>query len=76
MAKKLKPMHPGEVLREEFLVPLKMSGGRSCQDVRLTTDTDRADCQRTDQHYRRYCTSARQGTRHNGTALAESAERL
>jgi len=22
MAKKLKPMHPGEVLREEFLVPL------------------------------------------------------
>ena len=27
MAKKLKPMHPGEVLREEFLVPLKMSGG-------------------------------------------------
>ena len=27
MAKSLKPMHPGEVLREEFLVPLKMSAG-------------------------------------------------
>jgi antitoxin HigA-1 len=27
MAKKRKPMHPGEVLREEFLVPLKMSAG-------------------------------------------------
>jgi addiction module HigA family antidote len=27
MAKKLKPMHPGEVLRAEFLVPLKMSAG-------------------------------------------------
>src|SRR5258707_15765243 len=27
MAKKLKPMHPGEILREEFLVPLKMSAG-------------------------------------------------
>src|SRR5215471_19629340 len=25
MAKKLKPMHPGEVLREEFLVPLGLS---------------------------------------------------
>jgi antitoxin HigA-1 len=25
--KKLEPMHPGEVLREEFLVPLKMSAG-------------------------------------------------
>jgi addiction module HigA family antidote len=33
MAKKLKPMHPGEVLREEFLVPLKLSPGalaRAC----------------------------------------------
>jgi len=33
MTKKLKPMHPGEVLREEFLVPLKMSPGalaRAC----------------------------------------------
>lgn len=27
MAKKLPPMHPGEVLREEFLVPLEMSAG-------------------------------------------------
>ncbi|HXE26250.1 MAG TPA: HigA family addiction module antitoxin [Roseiarcus sp.] len=27
MVRKLKPMHPGEVLREEFLVPLKMSAG-------------------------------------------------
>ncbi len=27
MPKKLKPMHPGEVLREEFLLPLGMSAG-------------------------------------------------
>lgn len=27
MAKKLAPLHPGEVLREEFLVPLKLSAG-------------------------------------------------
>jgi addiction module HigA family antidote len=27
MVKKLEPMHPGEVLREEFLIPLKMSAG-------------------------------------------------
>lgn len=26
--KKLPPMHPGEVLREEFLRPLKLSAGR------------------------------------------------
>jgi addiction module HigA family antidote len=27
MTRKLKPMHPGEVLREEFLFPLQMSAG-------------------------------------------------
>ena len=27
MSKRLPPMHPGEVLREEFLVPLKLSAG-------------------------------------------------
>jgi addiction module HigA family antidote len=27
MAKKLAPMHPGEVLREEFLIPLSLSAG-------------------------------------------------
>jgi antitoxin HigA-1 len=27
MAKKLAPMHPGEVLREEFLIPLELSAG-------------------------------------------------
>ena len=27
MTKKFAPMHPGEVLREEFLVPLKLSAG-------------------------------------------------
>ena len=33
MSKTLKPMHPGEVLREEFLVPLSLSAGalaRTC----------------------------------------------
>jgi addiction module HigA family antidote len=27
MTKKLPPVHPGEVLREEFLIPLKLSAG-------------------------------------------------
>lgn len=33
MAKRLKPVHPGEVLREEFLVPMKLSAyavARAC----------------------------------------------
>jgi antitoxin HigA-1 len=28
MVKKVPPMHPGEVLREEFLVPLALSAGK------------------------------------------------
>lgn len=28
MARKLPPMHPGEVLREEFLIPLNLSAGK------------------------------------------------
>ena len=28
MAKKLKPVHPGEILREEFLLPLRMSANQ------------------------------------------------
>jgi len=28
MTKKLPPMHPGEVLREEFLVPMNMAPGK------------------------------------------------
>lgn len=28
MTKKLLPMHPGEVLREEFLIPLNLSAGK------------------------------------------------
>jgi addiction module HigA family antidote len=35
MAKKLAPMHPGEVLREEFLVPLKLSAGALAKTCRL-----------------------------------------
>jgi addiction module HigA family antidote len=54
VAKKLAPLHPGEVLREEFLVPLNLSAGalaKACglprtrierivaEDVGVTADT-------------------------------------
>ena len=54
MARKLAPLHPGEVLREEFLVPLNLSAGalaKACglprtrierivaEDVGITADT-------------------------------------
>lgn len=33
MPKKLKPIHPGEVLREEFLNPLQLSQSRSATEI-------------------------------------------
>ncbi len=35
MTKKLPPMHPGEVLREEFLSPLKLSAGALASKMNL-----------------------------------------
>jgi len=35
MAKKLKPVHPGEVLREEFMGPLGLSMNKMAMDLRV-----------------------------------------
>ncbi len=35
MEKKLKPVHPGEILREEFMVPLSLSMNRVAIDLRV-----------------------------------------
>ncbi|HXX56173.1 MAG TPA: HigA family addiction module antitoxin [Candidatus Nitrosotalea sp.] len=35
MVKKLKPVHPGEILREEFMTPLGLSMNRMALDLRV-----------------------------------------
>jgi addiction module HigA family antidote len=35
MTKKPKPVHPGEILREEFMVPLGLSMNRVAMDLRV-----------------------------------------
>jgi addiction module HigA family antidote len=35
MGKKLKPVHPGEILREEFMAPLGLSMNRIAMDLRV-----------------------------------------
>ena len=35
MGKKLKPVHPGEILREEFMKPLGLSMNRMALDLRV-----------------------------------------
>ena len=63
MAKKLKPMHPGEVLREEFLVPLKMSAGALAKACGLPrTRIERIASEQTGINGR-YRASTRQGAR-------------
>jgi addiction module HigA family antidote len=32
---KIKPIHPGEILQEEFLVPLKLLPKKLAQDIKL-----------------------------------------
>jgi addiction module HigA family antidote len=35
VSKRLPPLHPGEILREEFLIPLKLSPGALAQAMRV-----------------------------------------
>ena len=35
MSRKLKPVHPGEILREEFMVPLGLTMNRVAMDLRV-----------------------------------------
>ena len=35
MARKLAPIHPGEILREEFLAPLKLSANKLALELRV-----------------------------------------
>jgi addiction module HigA family antidote len=35
MAKKIKPVHPGEILHEEFMVPLRLSMNRMAMHLRV-----------------------------------------
>jgi antitoxin HigA-1 len=35
VAKRLKPVHPGEILREEFMVPLHLSMNKVAMDLRV-----------------------------------------
>jgi antitoxin HigA-1 len=35
MARRLKPVHPGEILREEYMVPLGLSMNKMAMDLRV-----------------------------------------
>ncbi len=35
---KLKPIHPGEILREEFLLPMKIESSRLADDTKISAE--------------------------------------
>ncbi len=37
--KKLQPIHPGEILQEEFLLPMKITQSRLAKDIGVSTQT-------------------------------------
>jgi antitoxin HigA-1 len=43
MPKKLKPVHPGEILRQEFMLPLSLSMNRVALDLRVSVTRIAAD---------------------------------
>jgi proteic killer suppression protein len=55
--KKLKNIHPGEILLEEFLIPLEISAYPTFERYRHSSNTSFGDCERKQTYYRRHCTT-------------------
>ncbi len=72
----LPPMHPGEVLREEFLDPLGLSAGRVAKACGVPRTRDRAHRRRRDRDHRRHGGSARPLLRHDRGILDEPTDPL
>ena len=51
MARKLKPVHPGEILREEFMVPLRLSMNKMAMALRVPVTAHRRYRQRAPRHH-------------------------
>jgi hypothetical protein len=60
MAKKLPPVHPGEILREEFLVPLKLTLYAVVAALDMPAYPDRTHRARRKARYGRHRAAARQ----------------
>ena len=74
MPKKLPPLHPGEVLREEFLVPLGLSAGALAKAMGVPRTRVERIVAEIDWHHRRHGAAAGKGARYLGAALAQSAK--
>ena len=76
MAKKLKPVHPGEILREEFMAPLRLSMNRMALDLRVPGDAHREYRCGAPQHHCRHGPALRALFQEQPCLLDESANSL
>ena len=76
MTRKLKPVHPGEILREEFMIPLGLTMNRVAMDLRVpvTRIADIANEKRG--NYCRYSAAVRTLLQEQSNFLDESANTL
>jgi addiction module HigA family antidote len=70
MTKKLPPMHPGEVLHEEFLIPLKLSAGALASKMNLPRTRIERIASEDVGYHSRHCASLGQGARYVTAPLA------
>src|SRR5262252_4255495 len=76
MIKKLAPMHPGEVLREEFLVPLKLSAGALARKMDVPRTRVERIAEGTTGITADTALRLSKAARHHTAALAQPPERL
>jgi len=57
-SEKLPPIHPGEILLEEFLEPMGISQYRLAKDISVPPPTDQRDCTRQACNYAKHSTTA------------------
>jgi hypothetical protein len=70
------PVHPGEMLREEFMKPLGISINRLALELHVPVTRTSPDSQRTSWDYRRYGAASGTAFRHKRRFLVESSEGL
>ncbi len=69
-SEQLPPIHPGEILREDFMKPLGLSMNRLALDLHVP-DTHCRDCARAAGHHSRYGPATGSLFQHQRALLAE-----
>ena len=74
--KKLPPIHPGEMLMEEFLEPMGISQYRLAKGYKCTSQAYKRNCSWEKIHYCRYCTSFGTVFRHVTSVLVKPPDSI